>query len=108
MLVLDMRVVGNKLLTARKNLGLTQAQVAEKAGLSDRTYADIERGKANMRAETLLQICKALKITPNDIFTEEKHDTEILLNDLLEKLESCTPRERETALNILSAYLNSI
>ena len=108
MLILDLRAVGEKLHAVRKRLGMTQADVAEASGLSDRTYADIERGKANMRAETLLQICKALKITPNDIFTEEKHDTEILLNDLLEKLESCTPRERETALNILSAYLNSI
>lgn len=108
MLVSDMRVVGNKLLNARKKLGLTQAQVAEKAGLSDRTYADIERGNANMRAETLLHICCALKITPDDLFTEEKNDAQIGLNDLIVKLESCTPKEQETALKILSAYLESI
>lgn len=36
---------GNRLLAQRKALGLTQAEVAERAGLSDRTYADIERGR---------------------------------------------------------------
>ena len=42
MLVLDFHAVGNKLLSIRKRVGMTQAEVAEAAGLSDRTYADIE------------------------------------------------------------------
>ena len=43
MLLFDMMTIGNRLLAARKRLGMTQAEVAERAGLSDRTYADIER-----------------------------------------------------------------
>lgn len=53
MLVFDKRAIGNKLLVIRKKIGLTQAEVAEAAGLSDRTYADIERGSVNMRTETI-------------------------------------------------------
>ena len=41
MLLLDMREIGNKLLTIRKKTGMTQAEVAEVAGLSNRTYAEI-------------------------------------------------------------------
>ena len=52
MLVFDFRTIGNKLLSIRKKAGLTQSEVAEKANLSDRTYADIERGTVNMRMET--------------------------------------------------------
>ena len=48
-------------------MGLTQAEVAEMAELSDRTYADIERGSVTMRVDSLLKICSALNITPNDI-----------------------------------------
>ena len=44
MLIFDSRAVGNKLLAIRKRMGLTQMQVAEAAELSDRAYADIERG----------------------------------------------------------------
>lgn len=71
MLIFDTIQIGNKLLQFRKKSGLTQAEVAEAAGLSDRTYADIERGTVNMKIETVLRICGALKITPNEILTEE-------------------------------------
>ena len=72
MLIFDTIQIGNKLLQFRKKSGLTQAEVAEAAGLSDRTYADIERGTVNMKIETVLRICGALKITPNEILTEEQ------------------------------------
>ena len=55
MLIFDLHTIGNKLLTIRKRMGMTQAEVAEAAGLSDRTYADIERGTVNMRTETILR-----------------------------------------------------
>ena len=63
MLIYDFREIGNRLLAFRKKAGLTQIEVAEAAGLSDRTYADIERGSVNMRIETILRICDALHIT---------------------------------------------
>lgn len=72
MLLFDMMTIGNRLLAARKRLGMTQAEVAERAGLSDRTYADIERGGVNMRIETFLRICQTLAVSPDDILTEER------------------------------------
>ena len=62
MLIFDYKTIGNKLLSFRKKRGLTQYEVAEIAGLSDRTYADIERGSVNMRIETILRICDALQL----------------------------------------------
>ena len=108
MLIFNMQRIGNNLLKARKKLGLTQAQVAEKAGLSDRTYADIERGSTNMRTETLLHICKALQITPDSIFTESTSSQLIQQEEIIEKLNLCTQKEKETALKLLSVYLDSI
>ena len=54
MLVFEFVKIGNKLHAIRKAKGMTQAEVAEAAGLSDRTYANIERGSVNVRIETLL------------------------------------------------------
>jgi len=71
MLVFDFSTIGNKLYSIRKRTGLTQAEVAEAAELSTRTYADIERGSVNMRIETVLRICSALHITPDEIFTKD-------------------------------------
>ena len=56
MLIHDFSKIGEKLFAFRKKIGMTQFEVAEAAGLSDRTYADIERGSVNMRVETLLKI----------------------------------------------------
>ena len=53
-------MIADKIKMLREKRGMTQAELAEKAGLSDRTYADIERGNVNMRIETLLRICDAL------------------------------------------------
>ena len=71
MLIFDFIQIGNKLHSIRKRMGLTQADVAEAAGLADRTYADIERGSVNMRIETILRICNVLHITPDEILTED-------------------------------------
>ena len=73
MLIFDLHTIGNKLLTIRKRMGMTQAEVAEAAGLSDRTYADIERGTVNMRTETILRICNVLHITPRRGFDRGLH-----------------------------------
>lgn len=107
-LIFNFDKIGNKLLTIRKKTGMTQSEVAEIAGLSDRTYADIERGSVNMRIETILRICKALNITPDDILTEENLSLTEEQSELFEQLNACTPKEKETALRLLSVYLQSL
>lgn len=108
MLVFDMRSIGNKLLAIRKRAGLTQAEVAEAAGLSDRTYADIERGTVNMRTETVLKICNVLHITPDEILTENNASLAIRQHELLARLNACKPKDKETALHLLEVYLTSL
>lgn len=108
MLIFDFRRIGNKLLEVRKKAGLTQAEVAECAGLSDRTYADIERGNVNMRIETFLRICRALNVTPDDILTESDSSIAEKQESVFEKLNNCSAREKETALGLLEVYLNSL
>ncbi len=108
MLIYDLVAIGNKMLNFRKRLGLTQAEIAEMSGLSDRTYADIERGNTNMRIETLLKICDALHITPDQLLTEESQALDINLTEIMEKLDICTPQDKATALQLLSVYLKSL
>ena len=106
MLIFDKVKIGNKLYKYRKMRGLTQAEAAERSELSDKAYADIERGNVNMRTETLLHICDALNITPDEIFIEKEPD--ITTEDILTKLSVCTQKEKETALKLLSVYIDSL
>lgn len=108
MLVFDSRKIGNRLLAFRKRMGMTQAEVAENAGLSDRTYADIERGSANMRTETLLKICEVLHITPDEVLTEENNTLAQKQEELIARLNACSPKDKQTALTLLSVFLKSL
>ena len=107
MLIFDLRMIGNKLLAIRKRTGMTQAEVAEAAGLSDRTYADIERGSTNMRIETLIKICGALGITPNDILIEYNNIV-ITEAEIADRINDCSNNEKETALKLLNVYVDSL
>ena len=108
MLIFDMHSIGNKLLEYRKRLGLTQALVAERADISDRIYADIERGTVNMRVKTLLRICEVLHVTPDQILTTDAPTLTHKQEELMADLEACTPRQKTTALNLLATYLHSL
>lgn len=108
MLIQDTHKIGNKLLECRKRNGMTQAEVAEIAEISERAYADIERGTVNMRIKTVLQICIALNITPDELFTEEPINIQELERDIHERLGKCTEKERKTALTLVDVYLRSI
>ena len=108
MLIFDLHTIGNKLQGIRKRMGMTQADVAEAADLSDRAYADIERGTVNMRIETILRICNVLHITPDELFTEDAPSLLSQQEDLWMRLNACNPKDKETALQLLSVYLRSL
>ena len=63
--VVEANVVrGDSLLKAwREYLGLTQAEVAKRAGMSQPAYAKLEKPGANPRTATLRKLAKALGIS---------------------------------------------
>ena len=107
MLIFDLHSIGENLYKVRKAKGLTQAEVAEKADLSDRTYADIERGSVTMRIDSLLKICQALHITPDDVLVK-RDAAEITEQDVADVLKNRSTVEKETALRLLSVYFDSL
>lgn len=108
MLVFDFRVIGNRLYAIRKKMGMTQLEVAVAADISERTYADIERGSVNMRIETVLRICKVLHITPDQVFVAEDAPLSAKQEEIWNKLNACSSKDKETALSLLSVFLDSI
>ena len=107
MLEKDLKTIGNRLYEARKKKGLTQAQVAEAADLSDRNYADIERGNVNMRIETMIAICNALHITSDELLLK-KESKPLTTEDIEALLSACDDKEKQTAYKLLSVYLQSV
>jgi HTH-type transcriptional regulator / antitoxin HipB len=52
--------LGQAVLQARKQLGLTQPQLALAAGVGVRFIVDLEAGKPTIRLETMLKVLHAL------------------------------------------------
>ena len=58
-----MALFAEKVKTARSELGLTQSELGEAAGVSLRTILDYEKGKKVPRQSTMLRLAKALKVS---------------------------------------------
>lgn len=108
MIVENIGAIGGKLYAIRKKCGLTQAQLAEAAGLSNNTYAEIERGVVNTSIESILQLCRALHITPDEILTDHPAQATAREEDILARLQACSPKDKETALQLLDTFLRSL
>lgn len=76
-LIKMLNIIANNILTARKDKGITQEDLAFSAGI-DRTYIGyIENSKHNVTLGMLLKIASALDINILDLFTVEDSNTDI-------------------------------
>lgn len=61
--------IGRRIATRRHQLGLTQAEAAERAGLTQQFFACVETGAKNIRAESIVKVSKALNISTDYLLT---------------------------------------
>lgn len=87
---MNRKQIGKNIQSRRKELKMTQAELAEKAQLSNIHISHIETGSVNMSLDTLLAICHVLKVTPNDLLLGEY---------LTESIENMLFREPSNHLN---------
>ena len=59
---------------ARAAVGLSQADLAEAVGVTRQTIGLIEAGGYNPTLNLCVAICKALRVTLNDLFWEDDGD----------------------------------
>ena len=73
---MDQIRIGQFIASQRKLQGLTQAELAEKLGITDRAVSKWERGKGMPDASLMLALCEALGITVNELLRGEKVEME--------------------------------
>ena len=61
------RLLGEAILSERKEAGLTQEKLAEKAGLSTVFISRLERGRESPSVDNLVKIAKALGTRVRDL-----------------------------------------
>ena len=64
---MDQEKIGKFIASCRKDMGLTQAVLAEKLGITDRAVSKWENGKSMPDASIMLELCGLLHITVNEL-----------------------------------------
>ena len=91
---MDQLKIGKFIADCRKRKNLTQMQLAEKLGITDKAVSKWERGVAMPDTLIMLELCDILGISVNELLSGEKIDmennnqkTEQLLLDMAKELE---------------------
>lgn len=64
-------LIGNRLRLAREKAGLTKAEVAKLLGVEASRVINLEFGRRGMQSGTLLRVCRAYNISPNEALAFE-------------------------------------
>lgn len=66
---LDCSEIGRRIARRRKELGLRQVQVCERAGINDKYLSCIERATSIPSLEVIMKLAIALETTPDEFLT---------------------------------------
>lgn len=87
--------VGQRIYIRRKQLAITQEQLAELAGATPQAISNYERGERELKASTAVKIADALHISCDWLLTGREADTPIA------RFTELTPEKKKIAEEIL-------
>ena len=99
---MDQAKIGKFIADERKLNNLTQSALAEKLGVSDRAVSKWENGKSLPDASIMLDLCKILKITVNDLLHGERVCMENYNKELEQTVLELTKQKQELDKKMLS------
>jgi transcriptional regulator with XRE-family HTH domain len=101
----------DRLKALRKKMNLTQKEVGEKIGLSDKTISSYEQGDRQPDNETLLKLANFFGVSVSYLLGETDNPT--LLDDRIviltdKDIEDMPLEARETVLSIIDAIIDAV
>jgi len=98
---LDYTLIGKRIAKRRKELGLKQTQVCERAGINDKYLSCIERATSIPSLEVIMRLAVALDTTPDCFLTGSiRHGSE-KWKDTAELLRGLSGKQLELAESFL-------
>lgn len=94
-----LKEMGNRIYRRRKDLRLTQEELAEKINVSTQMISNLETGKKAIRPENLSRISNALDISTDYILTGR--DRSAPTDPLYQKFTELSPRERRLMADLM-------
>lgn len=99
---LDYSAIAKAVKAARKQAGLTQAELAEKIDISTNAVAKLENNLMTVSLQTLVNIANVLHLDFNRLLSRNPEDNEAEPDPLLTGLLlGLSPRDREFILHVI-------
>ena len=98
---LDYSEIGKRIARRRKELGLRQVQVCEKAGINDKYLSCIERATSIPSLEVIMKLALALDTTPDEFLTGSVRHESDEWRDVAELLRGMDARQLKFAKSLL-------
>lgn len=100
--------IGKRIRKRRKQLRLTQQQLAEMANLSDTNISHIERGATKLSLPSLISITNALNTTTDYLLMDVINNSESeFKKEFAELLKDCSKEDYKLLYSICSAALKN-
>ncbi len=99
---MDQAKIGRFIAQRRKQVNLTQMQLAEKLNITDRAVSKWETGKAMPDSSIMLELCGVLKITVNDLLSGEVVTMDNYNKELENKLLEMVKQKEESDKRLLT------
>lgn len=99
---LDYSEIGRRIAQRRKDLGLRQNQVCEKAGINDKYLSCIERATSIPSLEVVMRLALALETTPDTFLTGTIRYDDEPWKDVAELLKDMSTKQLSLAQSFLT------
>jgi transcriptional regulator with XRE-family HTH domain len=104
-----MHVFAQRIRERARELGLSDAEVARRAGLSERRYGYYATGEREPNLATLIRICEVLAATPNDLLLSEgKPPPQSARERLLARIGAATESLSEAELELAACQIECL
>ena len=100
----DLKEIGIRIVERRKELKLTQEQVAERMNVSVQMISNIERGNKAIKIDNLLKLCNILKTSTDYILTGKRTDSDF--DTLTDKISQLTDSDYKMIEMLVDYRLN--
>lgn len=102
------RILGDSIKAAREAESLTQAELAERAGIDSRTILNIENYHGNPKMQVLYPLIRTLGIDANEIFYSRESKSSTKLHKLELLLADCSEEEMEALIPVCESVVSAI
>jgi transcriptional regulator with XRE-family HTH domain len=98
--------MGKRLVARRKQLRLTQEDVAERADVTPQTISTAETGRKALRPENIIKVCTALDISPDYLLLGSISQDDVSI--LSQKVAKLTPAQYRHLEDIIDSYIAAV